>query len=174
MARPIEKAVAKLPDFHAIVVKRLGIEPDTPPARFWSLVNAHKTTHTTAKDICDLYGMRFTTFNSKFERAGVPTAKEVLSEMRLICIGFLLADGHSVTEVAAAMRCSAPQSLARMMREMRGFSPTKYAETFVLKEEIERFCTIVIDPHAVAWRTFAPSAPTTAQASDTTTVEVTP
>lgn len=149
----------RVPGFFIPVTRRLGLGEQEPAARLWGLLDDNKVQTGKATRVAALYGMKVSTFNSKFERAGLPTAKVLLSQMRFICAGSLLHHGATVAEAAEVLHISAPQALARSMRLMRGFTPSAYREAFVLSDEMERFMKEFIDPYAATWRAFIPSTP---------------
>lgn len=111
----------------------------------------------TVRSVARVVSIQPSTLMSRFNRAGLPSAKRYLAAMRLLYAAQLLENsGLSVADVAYRLECSSPQSFARHMRTLLGISCTEFRRRFPFAEALERFLTVMIDPYETAWRNFRP------------------
>lgn len=101
---------------------------------------------------------QFSTYQSRFERAGLPSVKALLSGYRL-CLAAWMFDRpgfETIASVAYPLNFASPQAFNRWVRLMLGVTATTFRDEYpfnlVLSDYIER----MIQPNAHAWATFLP------------------
>ena len=111
----------------------------------------------TVRGVARVLAVQPSTLMSRFARAGLPSAKRYLAAIRLLYAAQLLENaGLSVADVAYRLECSSPQSFARHMRSLLGMSCSEFRRRFPFSLALDRFLTVMVDPHEAAWRSFRP------------------
>ncbi|MFM2140351.1 MAG: hypothetical protein RLZZ25_616 [Gemmatimonadota bacterium] len=132
------------------------------PADVWrffeAVLDRHDPAHT-VRDLCGRLGVVPSTLMSRFFRAGLPAPKRYLAYARLLRAARLFEDpGHSVADVAIALRYSSPQSFSRHLRLYFGIPAGQFRREMTSERMLERWMAELVRPHLAALRTLRPLA----------------
>lgn len=120
----------------------------------------------TVRGLCRHYGLRPSTFVSRFFRSGLPSPKRYLALVRLVYVASLLESrGLSIADVAYRMEYSSPQSFGRHLRNLRGCTASEFRRSVGRDRAIAEFRDELIVPYRAVLRAFHPLATTGAPAS---------
>ena len=132
------------------------------PADVWrffeAVLDRHDPAHT-VRDLCGRLGVVPSTLMSRFFRARLPAPKRYLAYARLLRAARLFEDpGHSVADVAIALRYSSPQSFSRHLRLYFGIPAGQFRREMTSERMLERWMAELVRPHLAALRTLRPLA----------------
>jgi len=127
--------------------------------RFFEAVLDRQTPAHTVRELAARLGVVPSTLMSRFFRAGLPAPKRYLSYARLLRAARLFEDpGHSVADVAIALRYSSPQSFSRHLRLYFGVPAGQFRREITAERMLERWMAELVRPHLPALRTLRPLA----------------
>lgn len=113
----------------------------------------------TVRELAGRLGVVPSTLMSRFFRAGLPAPKRYLSYARLLRAARLFEDpGHSIADVAIALRYSSPQSFSRHLRLYFGVPAGQFRREMTAERMLERWMAELVRPHLAALRTLRPLA----------------
>lgn len=102
----------------------------------------------TVRALCRHFGIPASTVMSRFFRAGLPSPKVYLSELRLLHAAHLFeAPGLSVADVAYRLDYSSPQSFGRHLKGTRGLTATEFRSRYPFGIALEQFVATMIHPY---------------------------
>jgi len=102
----------------------------------------------TVRALCRHFGVPASTIMSRFFRAGLPSPKVYLSELRLLHAAHLFeTPGLSVADVAYRLDYSSPQSFGRHLKNTRGLTATEFRSRFPFGVALEHFVSTMIQPY---------------------------
>lgn len=102
----------------------------------------------TVRALCRHFGVPSSTMMSRFFRAGLPSPKLYLSELRLLHAAHLFeTPGLSVADVAYRLDYSSPQSFGRHLKTIRGMTATEFRSQFPFETALNRFIRAMIEPY---------------------------
>jgi AraC-like DNA-binding protein len=111
----------------------------------------------TVRGLCRQFGVRPSTFMSRFFRAGLPSPKRYLATARLVYVAALLETrGLSVADVAYRLEYSSPQSFGRHLRALTGLTASAFRRGTTFRSALETFCSQLIVPFRATLRAFHP------------------
>lgn len=134
---------------------------EAPPDvwRFFEVVLDRQAPAHTVRDLCARVGVGPSTLMSRFLRAGLPSPKLYLAYARLLRAARLFEDpGHSIADVATALRYSSPQSFSRHVRLLFGMTAGRFRREVDGAVMLERWMAELVRPHLPALRTLRPLA----------------
>ncbi len=103
------------------------------------------------------FGIRPSTFMSRFFRARLPSPKRYLAATRILYAAALFeVRGLSIADIAYRLEYSSPQSFGRHLRSVVGLSASVYREKYTLAKALDEYCDRLIVPCRPAFRTFHP------------------
>ena len=109
----------------------------------------------TVRGLARAVGQQPSTLMSRFNRAGLPSAKRYLTAIRLLYAAqYFEQEGLSVADVAYRLDCSSPQSFGRHVRSLLGVTCSEFRHRFPFPVAMERFLATMVRPHRVGWRRF--------------------
>jgi AraC-like DNA-binding protein len=101
---------------------------------------------------------RASTLISRFHRAGLPSPKRYLVEMRLLYAGALFQAGAvSIAEVAYRLDYSSPQSFGRTVQMLKGM-PASAFRRYSFSEVLDQYAKVLIVPYRTTFLSFDPLA----------------
>lgn len=127
--------------------------------RFFEAVLDRQAPAHTVRELAGRLGVVPSTLMSRFFRAGLPAPKRYLSYARLLRAARLFEDpGHSIADVAIALRYSSPQSFSRHLRLYFGVPAGQFRREMTAERMLERWMAELVRPHLAALRTLRPLA----------------
>jgi len=110
-----------------------------------------------AKDLSDYFDVAPSTFMSRFFRAGIPSPKCYLAQLRLLQAAALLEeDGLSIGDIAYRLEYSSPQSFGRHVKMMLGMTASEFRSSIKFEQALREFTEVMIIPFQSVFRTFQP------------------
>jgi AraC-like DNA-binding protein len=111
----------------------------------------------TVRALCRQFGVRPSTFMSRFFRARLPSPKRYLAAVRLLYVTALLEmRGLSVADVAYRLEYSSPQSFGRHLRALTGMTAGEFRRRVTFVGALERFVAEMVVPFRSVFSTFHP------------------
>jgi AraC-like DNA-binding protein len=102
----------------------------------------------TVRALCRHFGVPASTVMSRFFRAGLPSPKVYLSELRLLHAAHLFeTPGLSVADVAYRLDYSSPQSFGRHLKTTRGMTATEFRSRFPFDTALSQFVNAMVEPY---------------------------
>jgi AraC-like DNA-binding protein len=158
VGQPATRAVARI---QTPILRTLNEAPPDARLFFEAMIRLAPETPTVTALAERLY-VRPSTLMSRFARAGLPSPKNYLAAVRLLHAAYLFeASGLSVADVAYRLEYSSPQSFGRHLRAMLGLTALEFRRRFPFPAALERFVSLMVEPHVEVWFGFHPLAPGT-------------
>jgi hypothetical protein len=99
-------------------------------------------------------GFRYTSYLSRFRRAGLPSPAYILRAIRSYYVVALYRAGIRRSQLAYLVGASSPQSLSRTMRREFGMPSAQLAARFTTDERRRWIIAHLIEPYGERWSTF--------------------
>lgn len=144
-------------EYARYIIRRLQVGATSPCAEFWHTLNNAQDGLRSAHQLAVLYHVAPSTFQSRFARAGLPSPRALLTNVRLLRVGQLL-QNHSAEDAARRMGWDAASSMARTLRGQRAISVTQFRVSWSMPGETTWLYRTFVEPYAAAWRAFDPAA----------------
>ncbi len=144
MSRPLFGLMARMearPEF-------VGFSHDAQ--RLWARLAGNVDAMTNTRGLHLIYGVAPSTFVSRLDRDGLPSASDLLCAMRRLRAGQLY--GGTVAPVAYALDFASPQSMNRHFRQQLGCTAKVYLEAFDWLAAFDEFVATYYTPHREVWR----------------------
>jgi AraC-like DNA-binding protein len=138
------------------VIPLLGDASSSSRAFFEATIHLAPSTGT-VRVLAEHISVSPSTLMSRFFRAGLPSPKRYLAEIRLLYAASLLAfPGLSITDVAYRLEYSSPQSFGRHLRKLVGVAAAEFRRRHTFNSTLETFVARRIVPYRTTFRTFRP------------------
>lgn len=111
----------------------------------------------TVRGMVSALGVKPSTLNSRFVRAGLPSPKDYLVATRLLYVAAMFDEERmTVGTVAYRLQYASPQSLGRHIRAQLGITPSEFRSRHPFNGCLERFLGSLIRPYVSTLTTFDP------------------
>ncbi len=114
----------------------------------------------TVRALCRRYGLRQSSFVSRFFRAGLPSPKCYLASLRLVYVAAMLQTrGLSVADASYQLEYSSPQSFGRHLKAATGLTAGEFRRSMPFPRALDGFHQRMIVPYRTVLRAFRPLEP---------------
>jgi len=138
-----------------------ALDEPTPACReFFDVLVRQGPQIRSVRALCTTFGLRPSTFVSRFVRWGLPSPKRYLSTSRVVHAAALFESrGLSVGDVAYRLDYSSPQSFSRHLRAAIGVPASEFRRRYSFDRTLMDFVSRLITPFRATFRRFHPLIP---------------